>query len=234
MLELDIKARRGSFSLAVRCRLTTPWTVIFGPSGAGKSTLLRLIAGLDAPDSGRIALDDQTLTDTTSRRHVRSGPARCGLVTQRPALFPHLSVTENISYGIASLSNAERSLRIESTLALTEAGDLIHRSIGALSGGESQRIALARALAPKPRLLLLDEPLSAIGSDARDAILTGLRSWLAEHNIQAILVTHDVVDALTTDAEVALMQDGRIASLGPAGEVLSAERNRLLSRLQPS
>ena len=85
-----------------------------------------------------------------------------------------------------------------------------------------------------PRLLLLDEPLSAIGSDARDAILTRLRSWLAERQIQTILVTHDVIDALTTDAEVALMQDGRIAALGPAAEVLAPERNRLLSRLRMS
>lgn len=135
---------------------------------------------------------------------------------------------------MTGLDVSERSKRIESMLALAGAGDLIHHPVRALSGGEAQRVALARALAPMPRLLLLDEPLSAIGSDARDAILTRLQAWLAEHQIQTILVTHDVIDALTTDAEVALMQEGRIAALGPAAQVLSTERNRLLSRLQTS
>lgn len=232
MLEIDIEATRGGFSLAIQCRLSTPWTVIFGPSGAGKSTLLRLIAGLDRPGAGHIRLDDHLLTDSDSRWHRQPGPARCGLVTQRPALFPHLSVTENIAYGIATLALSERNQRIESTLALTGASDLMNRPVRALSGGEAQRVALARALAPMPRLLLLDEPLSAIGSDARDAILTRLQAWLAEHQIQTVLVTHDVIDALTTDAEVALMQEGRIAALGPAAQVLTAERGRLLSRLQ--
>ncbi|MFC5863398.1 ABC transporter ATP-binding protein [Acidicapsa dinghuensis] len=234
MLELDIKAHRGQFALAASCRLVSPWTVLFGPSGAGKSTILRLIAGLDHPDQARIVLDDQLLTDTASNRHIKPGPSRCGLVTQRPALFPHISVAENIGYGITNLTSTECSQRIESTLALVGANDLSHRPVHALSGGESQRIALARALAPQPRLLLLDEPLSAVGSDARDAILSRLRTWLAEHKIQTILVTHDVIDALTTDAEVALMQEGRITALGPAADVLAAERNRLLSRLQMS
>lgn len=234
MLELDIQAHRGGFSLAVNCRLATPRTVIFGPSGAGKSTLLRLIAGLDRPNCGRITLDDQVLADTASHRHRLPGPQRSGLVTQRPALFPHLSVTENVAYGITALPASERSKQVESMLALAGAGDLTHRPVRALSGGEAQRVALARALAPMPRLLLLDEPLSAIGSDARDAILTRLRAWLAENQIQTILVTHDVVDALSTDAEVALMQEGRITALGPAAQVLSAERHRLLSRLQTS
>lgn len=232
MLDLDIQANRGGFSLAIQCRLTTPWTVIFGPSGSGKSTLLRLIAGLDRPTTGRIQLDDHLLTDTGSRHHRLPGPMRCGLVTQRPALFPHLSVAENIAYGIATHTPSERNQRIESMLALTGAGDLTTRPIRALSGGEAQRVSLARALAPMPRLLLLDEPLSAIGSDARDVILTRLQSWLAERQIQTVLVTHDVIDALTTDAEVALMQEGRISAIGPAAQVLSGERSRLIARLQ--
>jgi ABC-type sulfate/molybdate transport systems ATPase subunit len=100
-----------------------------------------------------------------------------------------------------------------------------------LSGGEAQRVSLARALAPLPRVLLLDEPLSALDGEARDHILTQLRNWLGVKKIQTILVTHDAADALATAAEVALLQEGKLVALGPAGEVLAAERSRLLARL---
>jgi ABC-type sulfate/molybdate transport systems ATPase subunit len=238
MVELEIKALRGNFRLDIVCRFATRWSVIFGPSGAGKTTILRIIAGLDKlarPDSGRIAVQGRYLTDTEIgldlRPGTRTSQRSTGMVTQQSALFPHLSVTANVAYGLAHLSRESRQERITAMLDLVGAAHLADRSPRALSGGEAQRVALARALAPTPQLLLLDEPLSALDASARDEVLTRLRSWLNEQKIQTILVTHDAADALATEAEVALMHEGKLVALGPASQVLAAERTRLLARL---
>jgi ABC-type sulfate/molybdate transport systems ATPase subunit len=236
MVELQLKAKRGLFELEVECSLSSRWTVVFGPSGAGKSTLLRLIAGLDRPDTGRIAIHGQYVTDTEIGLNLRPGPhpgqRGVGLVAQHSALFPHLPVATNVGYGVASLDGKAKPARVQEMLDLVGASHLIHRRPRQLSGGEAQRISLARALAPMPRLLLLDEPLSALDADARDQTLTRLQAWLSEQEIQTILVTHDAADALATGAEVALLHEGKLAALGPASVVLAAERNRLLARLQ--
>ncbi len=238
MVELQLNARRGSFQLAIDCQLPALWTVVFGPSGAGKSTLLRLIAGLEIPDSGHILVNGVTITDTRTRRHLRPGPGTpqrgVGLVAQQSALFPHYTVAANVAYGLAKQPQQPRQQQVTDMLQLVGAAHLAHRSPRALSGGEAQRVSLARALAPKPRLLLLDEPLSALDADARDQVLTRLQTWLAEQNIQTILVTHDAADALATEAQVALLEEGKLAALGPASEVLASERTRLLARLQPN
>jgi molybdate transport system ATP-binding protein len=234
MVELELHARRGSFRLEMQCSFRAAWTVIFGPSGAGKSTLLRLIAGLDRPDSGRIAIRGTYVTDTEIGLHLRPGRRSAGLVAQQSALFPHLTVAANVAYGLASLNQAAQQQRVEAMLELVGAANLAGRSPRTLSGGESQRVSLARALAPMPGLLLLDEPLSALDADARDQVLTSVQAWLNEREIQAILVTHDAADALATEAEVALMQEGKLAALGPATEVLATERSRLLTRLLAS
>lgn len=232
MLELNLKAHRGNFHLQIACSLAASWTVVFGPSGAGKSTLLRLIAGLEQPGSGDITLDSQTLTDTAARLHLQPGRRQVGLVAQQSALFPHMSVHANVGYGLAKLDNQIRSKRIASVLDIVGALHLAGRSPKSLSGGEAQRVSLARALAPMPRLLLLDEPLSALDAAARDQILAQLQSWLAAQKIQTILVTHDVGDALATAAEVLALHEGTLTARGPAGTVLAAERERLLTRLQ--
>jgi molybdate transport system ATP-binding protein len=234
MVELELEAQRGSFHLDLQCSFTAPWTIVFGPSGAGKSTLLRLIAGLDRPDSGRIAIHGEYVTDTEIGLNLRPGRRSTGLVAQQSALFPHLSVTENVAYGLASLSHEARLQRASAMLELMGAGHLAGRWPRALSGGEAQRVSLARALAPMPRLLLLDEPLSALDAGARDQVLARLQAWLGAEKIQTILVTHDTADALATEAEVALMQEGKLVALGPANEVLATERKRLLARLQSS
>jgi ABC-type sulfate/molybdate transport systems ATPase subunit len=231
MIELQLKAHQGAFRLEIECRLAAPWVVVFGPSGAGKSTLLRLIAGLDQPDSGRIAIHGQYVTDTEIGLHLKPGRRSTGLVTQQSALFPHLSVAANVAYGLADLSPATRQQRISTMLELVGAGHLSDRSPRAISGGEAQRVSLARALAPMPRLLLLDEPLSALDASARDQVLSRLQTWLLEEKIQTILVTHDAADALATEAEVVLISEGRLVSFGPASDVLAAERARLLARL---
>lgn len=234
MLEFALDARRGVFHLQVECRFVSEWTVIFGPSGAGKSTLLRLLAGLDRPDRGTIALDGHTLSDSTRHIHRKPGHRNTALVAQQPALFPHISVAANVGYGLAALSFSQRMQRVSEMLALVDAASLAHRRPRDLSGGEAQRVALARALARHPRLLLLDEPFSALDGAASDALLSRLQTWLHERLVQTVLVTHDATDAYASSAEVALMREGRVVAIGPAAVALSAERQRIIARLGSS
>jgi molybdate transport system ATP-binding protein len=236
MLELALDARRGSFHLKVECRFAAPWTVIFGPSGAGKTTLLRLLAGLDRARhneamKGRVVLDGEELTDTGHGLWRAPGHRQIAFVTQQPALFPHLTATENVGYGLRGMERADRAARIKEMLDFVDAAELAARRPQDLSGGQTQRIALARAIATNPKLLVLDEPFSALDGEATDALLIRLQTWLRERNVQAVLATHDVSDALATGAEVLLLREGRLAAQGPAVEVLAAERSRLLGRL---
>jgi ABC-type sulfate/molybdate transport systems ATPase subunit len=234
VIEVALEAYRGSFHLQVDCRLDSAWTVIFGPSGAGKSTLLRLLAGLEQPARGRIALDCETWTDTERGIRVQPGKRRIGMVVQQPVLFPHLSVAANVAYGLHKWERARRAQRVEEMLALVGAQELADRRTPELSGGQAQRVALARALAPAPNLLLLDEPFSALDGVASDALLERLQAWTGANRIQTVLASHDAGDALMTAAEVLLLREGRQLVLGPAAEVLSSERDRLLGRLNPS
>ena len=231
MLELVLNAQRGSFRLQVACSFASDWTVIFGHSGAGKSTLLRLLAGLDRAEGTRIALDGCLFTDSINGVWLKPGHRRTSLVAQQSALFPHLSVAANVAYGLRKLDSARRAARVEEMLALVGAGDLAHRRPQDLSGGEAQRVSLARALAPGPRLLLLDEPFSALDGAASDSLLVRLERWLADNNVQTVLATHDATDAMAIGAEVALLREGQLIAMGPAIEVLAAERDRLLARL---
>ncbi len=236
MLELAFDARHGSFHLQVECRFATEWTIVFGPSGAGKSTLLRLLAGLELSEPARtqlarVVLDSHPLTDSARGLWLRPGQRQTSMVAQQSALFPHLSVAANVAFGIAHLDRSSRTARVEEMLELVDALSLIARRPQDLSGGEAQRIALARALASRPRLLLLDEPFSALDGAASDALLIRLQTWATEHHVQIVIATHDATDALATAAEVALLHEGRLAALGPAAEVLAAERERLQKRL---
>jgi molybdate transport system ATP-binding protein len=235
VLEFALSARRGSFHLNVECRFASDWTVIFGPSGSGKSTLVRLLAGLDRArqdaESARIVQDKIVLTDTAHGAWVAPGRRDTALVTQHPALFPHLSVAANVAYGLTRLDRALCKARVHEMLELAGATELAGYRPQQLSGGQAQRVALARALAPSPRLLLLDEPFSALDGPASDGLISRLQVWLREHNVQTVMVTHEAADAFAIGAEVALLREGRIVAQGPANDVLIAERNRLLARL---
>lgn len=234
MLEFALDARRGHFCLQAKGRFSSAWTVVFGPSGAGKSTLLRLLAGLDLPDQGKVVFDGETWTDTAQDIYRIPGRRGVALVAQQPALFPHMSVAANVGYGLAGLDRKQRTARVNEMLTLVEAAGLAHRGPRDLSGGEAQRVALARALAISPRLLLLDEPFSALDGAASDALLSRLQSWLGERRVQTVLVTHDATDAYASGAEVAQLHEGKIAAVGPAASVLSIERQRILDRLGDS
>ena len=236
MLEVAIDARRGGFRLKIEARFESDWTVIFGPSGSGKSTLLRLLAGLDresvaSPGHARVIFNNQALADGAARRWLGPGRRSTALVTQQAALFPHLSVAQNVAYGISNLNRSVSFARVAEVLDLVGGQHLIERRPLDLSGGEAQRVALARALAPRPRLLLLDEPFSALDGATSDALLDRLRLWAHEEKVQTLLATHDAADAFATGAQVALLRDGRLKALGPAAEVLRQERDRLVQRL---
>jgi len=231
VLEFRIKAQRGRFRLEVNSTFRSDWTVIFGPSGAGKSTILRILAGLEIPDEGRIVFDEETLTDSATNRNVKPGRRRTALVAQHPALFPHLTAASNVAYGLANLGSRARANRVYEMLELVGARDLANRLPRDLSGGEAQRVALARSLAPLPRLLLLDEPFSALDGAASDSLLSRLQQWTRGHQIQTILVTHDATDAFAAGAEIALVREGSLYAQGPAVEVLGHERERMIKRL---
>ena len=231
MLDFSVEARRGHFHLRAEGHFAAKWTVVFGPSGAGKSTLLRLIGGLDRPDRGRIAFGGEPFTDSDQHLHIGPRSRGIALVSQQPALFPHMNVAANVAYGLAGVGRNERDARVAEMLTLVEGAHLAHRRTRDLSGGEAQRVALARALAVSPRLLLLDEPFSALDGQASDTLLIRLQAWLRSRKVQTVLVTHDATDAYASNAEVALLQDGQIVAVGPAATVLSGERRRILERL---
>jgi molybdate transport system ATP-binding protein len=231
LLAADISYRRGAFTLEARFALRSPWTVLFGPSGAGKTTLLRVLAGLTAPQRGRVVLKGRVLTDTAAR--IRIGPGidasrrRISFVTQQAGLFPHLTARANVAFGLASLRRQDREQRVAEMLRLFHAEALADRRPDALSGGERQRIALARALAPRPDLLLLDEPFAALDAAARVALIETLRACGAP----VIYVSHDLADAWQTNAEALVLEAGRLVAQGDARVVLARYRERLLAQL---
>ena len=209
MLELALDSRRGSFHLQLECRLDSEWTVVFGSSGAGKSTLLRLIAGLDEPDRGRVTFNGLTLTNSAQNIRLGPGQRNTALVAQQPALFPHMSVAENVGYGLARLEGSARLARVREMLELAGVTDLASRRPRNLSGGESQRVALARALAPMPRLLLLDEPFSNV--DFRTAReIAFLLAQMRDKGKTIFVVTHQPALLESIADEFIYMEAGKI------------------------
>jgi ABC-type sulfate/molybdate transport systems ATPase subunit len=230
-LQIDLEHRLGDLLLRVSCGLSAPWTVLFGPSGAGKTSLLRVIAGLTKPDRGLIVLHGRTLVETEQRVWVPPGQRAIGFVSQRPTLFPHMNVTDNVSFGLSGLDGPSRKARVNQMLDLFQAGQLAKRMPGDLSGGEKQRVALARALVPGPRLLLLDEPFTGMDTDLKVSILQPLITWLMERAVPALYVSHDVAEAFQTAADVVVMDHGQIQAHGSAHVVLANRREQLLRQL---
>jgi len=185
-------------------------TTILGPSGSGKSTALALIAGLKQPDGGTVILDGRDITAVPPERRD------FGMVFQNYSLFPHLSVQKNVEFGlrVRGIRPAERSARARETLSLTRIEHLAKRRITEISGGEQQRVAMARALAIRPSLLLLDEPLSALDAKLREELRAELRRLLAELPITTIYVTHDQTEAMSLGHEMIIVNEGRIEQTG--------------------
>jgi molybdate transport system ATP-binding protein len=226
------RADRGSapFVLDVQFELPSGINILFGPSGAGKSTLLDCIAGLIRPDAGRIAVGDCVLLDVDGRVNVPPTKRAIAYVFQNLALFPHMSVQQNVEYGIAGLAAAERSARAAAMLRTFRVEKFAARKPDELSGGERQRVALARSLATSPRVLLLDEPLTALDAGLKKAIMADLRGWNAVQNIPIVYVTHsrDEVDAL--GERVIALDHGKVMGQGTPQEVLEMPRRSVMAQ----
>ena len=185
-------------------------TAIVGPSGAGKTTLLHIIAGLLRPDRGVVRLDNEPLVDTTTRTWQPPHRRRIGYVTQEARLFPHLSVRQNVRYGYWFLKPVDRRLGFEPVVELLDLEPLLVRRPSRLSGGEQQRVAMARALLTSPRLLLLDEPLSAVDVERRKEILPYLDRVRTELRIPMIYVTHAIAEVTDRAERIVAMNEGTL------------------------
>jgi molybdate transport system ATP-binding protein len=222
-------ARRGrghAFELDVRFSVAPGITILFGPSGSGKSTALQAVAGLARPDAGRIALGGEVWFDAGAR--VDRPPQKRGVayVFQSLALFPHLSAVGNVCYGIArSVPRAERIARARRLLERLGVTHLADRRPRTFSGGEAQRVALARALAMEPRVLLLDEPFSALDRDLRVQLAADVRALVVERRLPTIQVTHNLAEARAMGDSVLRIARGRILESGPVDQVLGDLRD---------
>jgi molybdate transport system ATP-binding protein len=201
------------------------FTVLFGPSGAGKSTLLDCIAGLQRPDSGEIRLGDELFFDAAQNLSLPPQRRELAYVFQSLALFPHLSVEQNIRYGLHKLAVPEQSERTRTIANAFRIQNLLSRRPAELSGGEKQRVALARALVTRPRVLLLDEPLTGLDSALRRSILEDLRSWNNANRIPILYVTHNREEVDTIGERVVTLVSGRVQETGAPRDVLDAPRS---------
>jgi molybdate transport system ATP-binding protein len=231
-LSVDIR-RRHSASFQLEANFTAPpgITILFGRSGSGKSTLLNCIAGLTDPDAGRIALDSQVLFDADAKVNLAPAHRAVGFLFQDLALFPHLTAARNIEYGLAKLSAMERRKRTSDILEAMRVGDLATRKPAEISGGEKQRVALARSLVTDPAMLLLDEPLAALDAITKSAIIGDLRAWNSAHGIPIIYVTHSLEEAFAVGEAVVVLEEGKIIARGNPLEVLDAPRQEIIAQL---
>ena len=216
---LDLHVRRHRVDARLRLSMDdAPVTVLFGPSGAGKTTILRCVAGLDHTEQGHLRFECVGWDDGRSKP-VPPRRRQVGFLFQDHALFPHLSVEANVGYGLGRMSRADRRRRVTSALETAHALSCVGRPVLQLSGGEAQRVALARALASGPRLLLLDEPLSALDAPTRTRLRGELRRMLKGSGVPALVVTHDRDEALALGDRVVVVIDGTVRQVGPPVEV---------------
>lgn len=206
---------------------------LLGANGAGKSTLLSLISGLIRPDTGRITLDDQVLVDVERRVWVPSHHRGVVLLAQQALLFPHLTAVANVAFGPRSKGSSRKDAKTEALrwLAAVDATEFADRRPPQLSGGQAQRIAIARALAADPALLLLDEPMAALDVSVAPALRQLLRRVLRDTGRTALLVTHDLIDALSLADRVVVLDAGMIVEDGPTRTVLTQPRSSFAARI---
>ena len=223
-------ADASSFVLDVSIEVSPGITILFGPSGAGKSTLLDSVAGLARPDEGRIVAGGEVLFDSARGIDVPAPKRRTAYVFQTLALFPHLSAEENVAYGLTDLREEERREQVEAILKAFRVEKLRKQRPDKISGGEKQRIALARSLVTEPRVLLLDEPLTGLDAELKASIVDDLRAWNVAKGIPILYVTHsrEEVDAL--GERVIALDNGRVASTGRPMDVLDAPRRKKLAQ----
>jgi len=221
MLSVAVEKRLGSFRLeAAFAAPARGVTALYGRSGSGKTTLVNLLAGLLRPDRGRIALGGETLDDCEAGRHLAPERRRLGYVFQDARLFPHLSVEQNLLYGLRRAPPAARWLEPARVDALLELAPLHRRAPATLSGGERQRVALGRALLAQPRLLLLDEPLASLDQGRKEEVLPFLERLRDELGLPMVYVSHAMPEVVRLADHLVLLDRGRVAAAGSVGELL--------------
>jgi molybdate transport system ATP-binding protein len=220
MLEIDVTLHLADFTIQVRVEAAQGITVLFGPSGSGKSLTLQCVAGLVRPDRGHIVSGDRVLFDSEAgvdlppqRRHV-------GYVPQEYALFPHLTVAENVAFGLDRWPRHKTQEAVEEMLALMDLSALAARRPGELSGGQQQRVALARALVRRPEVLLLDEPFAALDAPVRAALRQQVRDLQRRFALPTLFVTHDLSEASFIADRIAVLYRGHVLQLGSPHQVL--------------
>ncbi len=218
-LEVAIEKSVPGFRLAVEFSADGSPLGLLGPSGSGKTMALRAIAGLETPDRGRIVLHGRVLFDSEQGINVPARARRIGLLFQNYALFPHLTVAENIAFGLRRLPEAERKRRVAAQIAAAHLEGLADRFPSTLSGGEQQRVALARALAIEPAALLLDEPFSALDTHLRGALERQLRETLGGYGGSTLFVSHNLEEAYRVCEKLAVLANGSVAAHGPKEEI---------------
>jgi len=194
---------------------------VFGPSGAGKSSVLRMIAGLLTPDDGSIVVDNSTWFDKNTKINIKPQLRNIGMVFQDYSLFPNMTVRENLEF---ALENGQSKKIIDDLLQLTELSQLYNKKPTLLSGGQKQRVALARALVRRPKLLLLDEPLSALESEMQSKLQDYILQVHKEFKLTTILISHDLLEVIKMSKRVLLLEDGHITKDGTPGDVLPLSR----------
>ncbi len=207
----EVRLVLGAFTLELDLTLERAVTGIFGPSGSGKTSLLDLIAGLRKPTAGRVRLNDDLLADASSRTHLPARRRRIGYVPQDLALFPHLNVRANLAYGYRMPATAGHAhFSLEHVAEVMEIEPLLQRDVLTLSGGEQQRVAFARAVLSRPRLLLLDEPMSSLDSRLKRRLIPFLHRIRDEFHLPLIYVTHDAAELAALCDEVTVLDHGRV------------------------
>jgi molybdate transport system ATP-binding protein len=221
VMRLPPAAGSDAFELNVHLKSDASITVLLGSSGAGKTLTLNCLGGFAQADEGRILVDDQLYFDAETRVHLPPRKRRCGYIFQDHALFPHMTVRQNLRFAAASMQRLQRHRRIQELLEAFELGELAGRKPAQLSGGQKQRAALARMLVSEPRLLLLDEPTRGLDARLRQSFYEVLRQ--AREHLQApiVLVTHDVDECLELAGYVCLMEAGRVVQAGPSEQVFA-------------
>jgi molybdate transport system ATP-binding protein len=230
-LEASVRVRRDGFMLDVELSAAADETVaVLGPNGAGKTTLLRALAGLDEME-GRVVLDGEVLDDSARGVHIPAERRRAGLVFQDHVLFPHLSAVENVAFGLRAQGRPHATAIARRWLNEAGLGDRADALPRALSGGQAQRVALLRALATEPKLLLLDEPLSALDVSIRAEVRRELSRQLASFHGVRLLVTHDPLEAMALADKLVVLEHGSVVQSGTPGDVTARPRSRFVADL---
>jgi molybdate transport system ATP-binding protein len=230
-IEVSLDLEINSFRLLADFQAKAEVIVLFGPSGSGKSTILRTIAGLVTPNHGVIRLGNLILFDADKGINLSPMDRRVGYVPQNYALFPHLTVAENVAYGLHRLGTSQRKNRVKQLLTLMRIQELSNRRPENLSGGQQQRVALARALAPQPAILLMDEPLAALDESLRQALRVEIKNIPDRFKIPLLLVTHHLGEAYSLAGQLAVLQDGEMHQVGSRDEVFRHPATPTVARI---